>query len=119
MPEGNVATAVTGLVAIEGTKVFLTVLPPITEVRKRSSADVEFKNDMRAGEVLAGSVILLGSMSVSAISGSQAPAWLGLATLVVLVGVYEWTLARPGGMSIIDAAAHALDGGPIPEPTAS
>lgn len=89
------AIAVTGLVTIEGFKAFKDVLPPITEVRKRSSDEAGFRAELRAAELLASAVVLVGATSVTAITGDQSPLWLGLATVVVMVAIYETTLARP------------------------
>lgn len=91
--------AVTSLIAIEGFKAWREVLPPIAEVRKRSATDAGFAADMRAGELLGAAVILLGAGSVSAVTGSQYPLVLGVATVGVLLFVYEGTLARPAPAS--------------------
>lgn len=89
------AIAVTSLVTIEGFKAFKDVLPPITEVRKRSAGDADFRAELRAAELLAAAVVLVGAVSVTAITGEQAPLWLGLATVTVMVSIYEGVLYRP------------------------
>lgn len=89
------AVAVTSLVAVEGFKAFKDVLPSITEVRRRHADDAGFRAELRAAEALASAVVLVSSVSVTAITDNQAPLYIGLATIGVMLFVYEGALARP------------------------
>lgn len=75
---------------------FYQMLPPISEVRKRSAADPEFSGDVRMGEVAA-SVVALGVGAVaSSLSGSPVPVIVAAIFVSGLIFLYESTLrGRP------------------------
>lgn len=71
---------------------FYQMLPPISEVRKRSAGESEFAGDVRMGELMATAVTIGIGGIASSLSGSSTPAILSLLLALALVGMYEYTL---------------------------
>lgn len=75
---------------------FYQMLPPITEIRKRTNDDPTFAADVRIGEVAA-SVIALGLGAIaSSLSGSSVPVLASAVLAGGLIFLYEFVLrSRP------------------------
>lgn len=76
---------------------FYQMLPPISEVRKRSIGEPEFAADVRMGELMASAITIGMGGIASSLSGSPIPALVSVFVAVGLVTMYESTLrtSRP------------------------
>jgi hypothetical protein len=88
-----VAIGVTSLLVLEGAKLFRDLAPPLADVRK-ASPDGPRVGDVRVAEVAAGAIVVLAGVCVGSVSHSSAPVYVSVATVALLIGLYEWTLAR-------------------------
>jgi hypothetical protein len=87
----DAAVGVAALVAVEGAKLTQSFLPDLATLRKAGPGDSSLRKDLTVGELAAGLVVLIVSYSVAWATDSPAPLVIGLAVLVAMVGVYEWT----------------------------
>lgn len=71
---------------------FYQFVPPISEIRKRSTSEPEFAADVRMGEVMASAIAIGIGGIASSLSGSPVPALVSVLFAVSLVTMYEMTL---------------------------
>lgn len=93
--DSSTAVALTGLVTMQGVQMFAQQAPKVSEVRRASPSDNGLRADLRVAELQAGSVMVLAGVAVSSMTGEAAPMWLAIATTALMVGIYEYALARP------------------------
>lgn len=93
MPDRAVTISVSMLAVGQGIAVFNTMMPPITEIRKRTpDTDPEFAADVRVAEIV-GSVITLGiGLIMSSLSQSSLPALVAIMVAAGLTITYECVL---------------------------
>lgn len=93
------------LVAAEAPQAYSAFLPSIMTIRTFVGDEGAVK-DIREGEVFGSAFVLLIGAAGSMLSGSNAPFLIGLATIGVMVGVYEYALrGRRGDHDMRDGAA--------------
>ncbi len=98
--DANTSTAVTGLVTMSGVGLFVNQAPTLKELRRaHKTHDTDTVADLRVAEVTASATMCLAGVALSAMTGSPAPAYLAIATSVVVIACYEWTLAQAGAVS--------------------
>lgn len=74
---------------------FQSFLPPISDIRKNDPiTNPDFADDVRIGEIAAVAITLGVGAIVSSITGSNAPATVGLIVAIGLVILYETTLRK-------------------------
>lgn len=83
----------TTLAVTQAIGAFNTYLPNLSEIRKKNVADdPAFAADVRTGEVAAVALTVGVGVIVSSLTGSSAPAIVGLIVALGLVFMYETTL---------------------------
>lgn len=87
-----ITLSVTTMAVTTSLGAFYQMLPPISEVRKRSAGDPEFAADVRMGEVMASSIAIGIGGIASSLSGSPTPALVSVIFAASLVFLYEITL---------------------------
>lgn len=87
-----VTLSVTTVAITTAVGAFYQMLPPISEVRKRSTDDPEFAADVRVGEVAASAIALGVGGIASSLSGSPTPALVSLIFAGGFIFLYESTL---------------------------
>lgn len=75
---------------------FYQMLPPISEVRRRSVGDPDFAADVRIGEAVASAIALAIGGIASNLSGSPTPVMVAAIFALMLSLIYEWTLRSNG-----------------------
>jgi hypothetical protein len=84
--------SVTTMAVTTSLAAFYQMLPPISEVRKRSSGEPEFAADVRMGEVMASAITIGIGGIASGLSGSPVPAFVSILFAAGLITMYEMTL---------------------------
>jgi hypothetical protein len=92
MATDPITLSVTTMAVTTSLAAFYQMLPPISEVRKRSSAEPEFAADVHMGEVMASAITIGIGGIASALSGSATPALVSILFAVSLITMYEITL---------------------------
>lgn len=92
MSTDPVTLSVTTMAISTSLAAFYQMLPPISEVRKRSSGEPEFAADVRMGEVVASAITIGIGGIASSLTGSPTPALVSVLFAVSLVAMYEMTL---------------------------
>lgn len=87
-----ITLSVTTMAVTSSLGAFYQMLPPISEIRKRSADDPEFAADVRMGEVMASAIAIGIGGIASSLSGSSTPALVSIAFAASLVFLYEMTL---------------------------
>lgn len=72
--------------------VFTSLLPPFAEVRK-AQGNEDLTNDVRMGEIAAGSLVVTIGLIASSMVKSPAPAMVSVAFAAGMVAMYESVLA--------------------------
>lgn len=84
-----VTLSVTTVAITTAVGAFYQMLPPISEVRKRSASESEFAADVRVGEVAAASIALGIGAIASSLSGSVTPVLVSLIFAGGFIFLYE------------------------------
>lgn len=93
MPVNDPVTlSVTTVAITTAVGAFYQMLPPISEVRKRSASEPEFAADVRVGEVAASAIALGIGAIASSLSGSPTPVLVSGIFALGFVFLYESTL---------------------------
>jgi hypothetical protein len=87
-----ITLSVTTMAVTASLGAFYQMLPPISEVRKRSTGEPEFAADVRMGEVMASAIAIGIGGIASSLSGSPLPAMVSVLFAGGLVIMYETTL---------------------------
>jgi hypothetical protein len=87
-----ITLSVTTMAVTTSLGAFYQMLPPISEVRKRSAGEPEFAADVRMGELMATAITFGIGGIASSLSGSPVPALVSVLFAVSLIGMYEMTL---------------------------
>lgn len=103
-----VASSLTGLLVMQGVKMFSDSAPKIDAVRK-AAPHSGTAADLRVAELEAVAVMVLAGTAISAMSKTPVPLWLALATSATMVGIYEWVLHQAPEVPALDGVA-GLDG---------
>jgi len=103
------AISITGLVTMSGVGLFVNQAPKLTDLRRaHKDHDLDAVADLRVAEVTVTATMCLAGIALAAMTNSPAPAYLAIATSVVVVACYEWTLAQPGARTDDGSAAWAV-----------
>lgn len=94
-----ITLSVTTLAVSTSLGAFYQMLPPISEVRKRSASEPDFAADVRMGELMASAITLSIGGIASSLSGSPLPALVSALFAMSLIGMYEMTLRSDGGLT--------------------
>lgn len=82
------------LAMTQGTILFVTLLPAVTDMRKASPDDQGFKADVRTSEGIAAALTLGTGLAAGLLSGSKVPVLIAIGTVVLLVVVSELLLRQ-------------------------
>lgn len=94
MAVDGVALSVTTVALTSSVSAFYQMLPPISEIRKRTADDPAFVADVRIGEVAASAITLGMGAIASSLSGSSTPVVASAILALGLVFLYESVLRQ-------------------------
>lgn len=97
------------LVAAEAPQAYSAFLPSIMTIRT-FVGDPGAVADIREGEVFGSAFVLLIGAAGSFLTGSSVPFIIGIATIAVMVGVYEYALQGRRGDHYMPAGATTAEG---------
>ena len=100
----NVEAGVATLGAAQAITLFAAFAPKPNEVRKHSLADVEYANDVRRAEGIAGVISVSFGAYVSLHTKNLAPLVLSGVAVLGLVWLYEYQLRTPPGRAMATPA---------------
>lgn len=90
--------------ALTGSSIFVTLLPPLAEVR-RASTDSATARDVHAGVAMASAALVGAGLVIAFAEGDHKPVLICLALAGLMGGIYELTLHQYGGEEGPNAAA--------------
>jgi hypothetical protein len=93
------------LVAAEAPQAYSAFLPSIMTIRT-FVGDPGAVADIREGELFGSAFVLLIGAAGSYLTGSSGPMLIGLVTIIVMVGIYEYALLGRRGNTDMRAGAN-------------
>lgn len=82
------------LAVTQSVTVFSSLLPPVSEVRKATSADVSVLHDVRTAEFMAAGIVVGIGLVASALTKSPVPAMVAIIGAGALLCMYEGILQK-------------------------
>lgn len=76
------------------TILFVTLLPPVEDMRKASPNDVDFRHDVRTAEGVAAALSLATGLGAGLLAKSATPIYMGLASTALLIVLSELLLRQ-------------------------
>lgn len=103
--DAGVSSGITGLITMSGVGLFVKQAPSLRELRRaHAEHDTDLAADLHVAEVMASSTMILAGVAVSAMTKSPAPAYLAIATSIVIIVTYEWAFRQTGEMNEAEEA---------------
>jgi hypothetical protein len=93
----------------QGTILFVTLLPAVSDMRKASPDDESFKADVRTSEGIAAALTLGTGLAAGLLSHSRTPVLIAIGTVVLLVVVSELLLRQNDGAASV-LSLHSQEG---------
>jgi hypothetical protein len=79
-----------------GVTAFTAFMPALTDVRHSPSSDSSMEQDLRVNGLAASIVVVLGGGLVAYFTREWYPLWIALATVALMVALYECVFRMPG-----------------------
>ncbi len=80
--------------ATQSLTLFTAFMPSFTDIRKASPDDPEMRADVRMAALVAGGLALAVGLVAANVTGKNSPLLVSVAAAVMLIIVYEYTLAN-------------------------